>query len=131
MTAERDPYAVLGVAPTASAGEITSAYRRLVRALHPDSAPARDAPERRAAATRFGEVVAAYEVLRDPVRRAAYDEARRRATRSARRQGRPAPRPAAPHRDAPARGSGLLWVGPVRVHPPRPGGAEPGDAGRA
>ncbi|CAL9342492.1 J domain-containing protein [Streptomyces sp. enrichment culture] len=131
MTAERDPYAVLGVAPTASAGEIASAYRRLVRALHPDSAPARGAPERRAAAARFGEVVAAYEVLRDPVRRAAYDKARRRAARSARRQEPPAPRPAAPHRDAPARGGGLLWVGPVRVHPPRPGGAEPGGAGRA
>ncbi|OEJ97462.1 J domain-containing protein [Streptomyces thermolilacinus] len=127
---------MLGVAPTACAGEIASAYRGLVRALHPDSAPARGDPERRAAAARFGEVVAAYEVLRDPVRRAAYDEASRRAARSARQQGRPAPRPAATHRDVPARGGGLLWVGPVRVHPPRPGrpgpgGAEPGDGGRA
>ncbi|MEU2181965.1 J domain-containing protein, partial [Streptomyces thermolilacinus] len=89
MATGRDPYAVLGVAPTASAGEITSAYRGLVRALHPDSAPTRDGPERQAAAARFGEVVAAYEVLRDPQRRAAYDEARRRAARSAGPQGRP------------------------------------------
>ncbi|MFJ6994903.1 J domain-containing protein, partial [Streptomyces sp. NPDC003090] len=55
MTVARgsDPYAVLGVEPTATAGQIASAYRGLVRALHPDSAPARDEPERRAAAARF------------------------------------------------------------------------------
>ncbi|GAA4931124.1 DnaJ domain-containing protein [Streptomyces coeruleoprunus] len=48
MTARSEPpadhrpdlYATLGVAPTASAEQITSAYRRLVRALHPDTRPA-------------------------------------------------------------------------------------------
>ncbi|MFJ9795532.1 J domain-containing protein [Streptomyces sp. NPDC101145] len=116
MARGSDPYAVLGVEPTATAGQIASAYRGLVRALHPDSAPARDEPERRAAAARFDEVVAAYEVLRDPVRRAAYDASRRRA--AVPEPPRPAPRPAA--RSTPPAGGGLLWVGPVRRHPPRP-----------
>nr|WP_095877677.1 J domain-containing protein [Streptomyces sp. TLI_235] len=71
MAAQRarpDHYAVLGVDPSASARQITSAYRALVRALHPDSRPAQ-----RPSAERLGEVLAAYEVLRDPDRRAAYD----------------------------------------------------------
>ena len=32
-----DPYAVLGLPPTATLDEITRAYRRQVRALHPDT----------------------------------------------------------------------------------------------
>ncbi|MBT2507758.1 J domain-containing protein [Streptomyces sp. ISL-98] len=47
-------YAVLGVEPSSSAGQITSAYRRLVRALHPDANP--DSPT---ADRRFADVVAA------------------------------------------------------------------------
>lgn len=123
MTTERDdggvrhdPYAVLGVAPTASAERIASAYRRLVRALHPDGSPGRDEAGRRAAAGRFAAVVAAYGVLRDPARRAAYDAGRRA------HDARPRTGPAAPAgscRRDPARGGGLLWVGPVRVRPPR------------
>ncbi|MCP9960003.1 J domain-containing protein [Streptomyces sudanensis] len=114
--ARRDPYAVLGVAPTASARQITSAYRRLVRALHPDGAPGRDETERRASAGRLDAVVAAYGVLRDPARRAAYDAGRRRAPET------PGPGPAArptPRAEPPAPGGGLLWVGPVRIRPPR------------
>ena len=72
--ADPDLYDVLGVAPTASASEITSAYRRLVRALHPDSRP--DAGL--AAGARLGEVLAAYHVLHDDGRRASYDERRSR-----------------------------------------------------
>ncbi len=75
---QRDPYAVLGVEPTASAGQITSAYRRLVRALHPDATPgtspgAAPDPGEPAVDGRFTDVVAAYGTLRDPVLRAAYD----------------------------------------------------------
>ncbi|MEV5320356.1 J domain-containing protein, partial [Streptomyces sp. NPDC052687] len=62
----RDHYAVLGVPRSASAREITVAYRRLVRALHPDTAPRDPAvPDDLAA------VLAAYDTLRDPGRRAA------------------------------------------------------------
>lgn len=69
-----DLYEVLGVSPTASQTEIAQAYRRLVRELHPDMRPSDPA-----AAERFGEVSAAYAILRDPVRRADYDQSRRRA----------------------------------------------------
>jgi curved DNA-binding protein CbpA len=68
-----DPYAVLGLVPTATAAEITRAYRRQVRALHPDtrgtqqSIPLVDEQLRR--------VLVAYAVLRDPERRARYDRA--------------------------------------------------------
>jgi len=69
------------VAPTASPLEITSAYRRRVRELHPDSR-LDDAASDPAG---FVEVLAAYEVLHDPVQRSSYDAGRRD------RAGRPAP----------------------------------------
>ncbi|MFI6436294.1 J domain-containing protein [Streptomyces sp. NPDC050759] len=63
-----DLYVVLGVEPSATAEVITSAFRARVRELRPDTRV--DA----ATAERFGEVRAAYETLRDPVLRAAYDQ---------------------------------------------------------
>ncbi|MEV5551508.1 J domain-containing protein [Streptomyces sp. NPDC052309] len=62
-----DLYAVLGVEPSATAEVITSAFRRQVRELRPDIRV--DA----VTAERFSQVRSAYETLRDPVRRAAYD----------------------------------------------------------
>lgn len=70
-----DLYAVLGVSPAASQTEIAQAYRRLVRELHPDVRPADPS-----ATERFRAVSAAYEILRDPRRRATYDQSRRRPT---------------------------------------------------
>ncbi|WP_406724889.1 J domain-containing protein [Streptomyces sp. GD-15H] len=67
----RDHYAVLDVSRDASAGEITSAYRRLVRLLHPDARPVDPA-----AADSLADVLAAYNTLGDPGRRAAYDAGR-------------------------------------------------------
>jgi curved DNA-binding protein CbpA len=67
----RDPYAVLGVSRGDSREQIARAYRALVREHHPDtcaggpSDPARDQALR--------DIVAAYAVLRDRRRRAAYD----------------------------------------------------------
>lgn len=74
---QRDHYAVLGVPRSASARQITSAYRRLVRSLHPDSRP-----QDPAAAQDLAAVLAAYDTLRDPGRRAAYDAGRDRAAPS-------------------------------------------------
>jgi curved DNA-binding protein CbpA len=53
-----DPFAVLGVAPTASAEEVAAAYRSLAKRWHPDRA---DAPH---AARRMAEINAAYDLLR-------------------------------------------------------------------
>ena len=58
----RDPHAVLGVAPGASAATIKAAWRRLAREHHPDLAV--DAGERRAATRRMAEINAAYNELR-------------------------------------------------------------------
>lgn len=81
---QRDHYAVLGVQPSASAQEITGAYRRRVRALHPDTGgPA--APEG------LADVLTAYDTLRDPRRRAAYDAGRERAAGRPPATGRPVP----------------------------------------
>ena len=63
-----DLYGLLGVAPDATDDEIKRAYRQRARELHPD-ANGGD-PESEA---RFKEVSFAYEVLRDPERRARYD----------------------------------------------------------
>jgi curved DNA-binding protein CbpA len=74
----RDHYAVLGVPPSASDAQITTAYRRLVRSLHPDTRPTDPT-----AADELSDVLAAYDTLHDAGRRAAYDATRGRPTGSA------------------------------------------------
>jgi molecular chaperone DnaJ len=66
-----DLYELLGVPATATAAEITRAYRRLARSLHPDACPGDPS-----AADRFARMTAAYRVLADPQQRAAYDRQR-------------------------------------------------------
>jgi molecular chaperone DnaJ/curved DNA-binding protein len=68
---DEDCYGVLGVEPTASVAEIRRAWRRLALRWHPDRAGSR-------ATKFFQKLSAAYEVLSDPLARAAYD--RRRGT---------------------------------------------------
>jgi curved DNA-binding protein len=64
----RDYYKILGVERTASADDIKKSYRRLARKFHPDVSKEKDAE------ARFKEVQEAYEVLKDPEKRAAYDQ---------------------------------------------------------
>jgi len=64
----KDYYRVLDVPRTATADEIRKSYRRLARRFHPDVSKEPRAEER------FKEVQEAYEVLKDPAKRAAYDQ---------------------------------------------------------
>jgi curved DNA-binding protein len=62
-----DYYAALGVERGASADEIKKAYRRLAQKYHPDVS------KEAGAEARFKEVAEAYQTLKDPEKRAAYD----------------------------------------------------------
>ena len=63
--AEPDPYAVLGVAPTASMAEIRKAWRKLVQDNHPDALIARGVPQeaRKIAENRMVDINKAWEAL--------------------------------------------------------------------
>lgn len=63
----KDYYSVLGVERSANAEVIKKAYRKLARQHHPDLSKATDA------SARMQEINEAYDVLRDPEKRAAYD----------------------------------------------------------
>ena len=69
MAEKRDYYEVLGVAKTASAAEIKSAYRKLAMKYHPDRNPGDKAAEEK-----FKEAAEAYDVLHDPEKRQRYDQ---------------------------------------------------------
>src|ERR1700722_4880524 len=58
----------MGVARDATEAQIKQAYRKLARKYHPDVSKEKDAE------ARFKEVGEAYEVLRTPEKRAAYDQ---------------------------------------------------------
>ncbi len=64
----KDYYKILGVSRDATQDDIKRAYRKLARKYHPDVSKESDAEER------FKEVGEAYEVLKDPEKRAAYDQ---------------------------------------------------------
>lgn len=108
-----NPYRVLGVHSGASQQDITRAYRRAAQRVHPDTQP--NDPQ---AAAQFQILADAYDVLRDPRRRAEYnrthldDEPSSQAIQP-RRTGSPAPwPPASPPPGQP------VWAGPVHVEPP-------------
>jgi len=64
----RDYYQALGIQRTATADEVKKAYRKLARKYHPDVSKEPNAEEK------FKDLQEAYEVLKDPEKRAAYDQ---------------------------------------------------------
>jgi curved DNA-binding protein CbpA len=107
-----DPYKTLQVDAEADPEVIRAAYRRLALKYHPDGG---ETPER---SRRMAELNAAWEILRDPPRRAAYD-----AVRLAQRAALPPPRPA-PARPPAARASSPQ-AAPWAPGPPRAESANP------
>jgi molecular chaperone DnaJ len=66
---KRDYYETLGLSRGASEQDIKAAFRRLAKDCHPDRHPTDKSAE-----TKFKELNEAYEALRDPQKRAAYDQ---------------------------------------------------------
>ena len=65
---QADLYQTLGVARDASADELKKAYRKLAVKYHPDKNPGDKEAE-----AKFKEISSAYDILKDPEKRAAYD----------------------------------------------------------
>ena len=82
---QMDLYAVLGIEPTATDGEIRTAFRRLALLHHPD----KNMGNEQQAADAFTRIKHAYTVLLDPDERAWYDKHRKGApSRGAKKEQR-------------------------------------------
>jgi DnaJ-class molecular chaperone len=66
---DKDYYKLLGLSSSATDKEVTRAYRKLAKELHPDTNPGSE--------EKFKEVSVAYDVLGDAAKRKEYDEVRR------------------------------------------------------
>lgn len=69
MSSKRDYYEILGVQKNANENDIKSAYRKLALKYHPDRNKGNKEAEEK-----FKEATEAYEILRDPKKRAQYDQ---------------------------------------------------------
>ncbi len=105
-----DPYKVLQVDPEAEDEVVQAAYRRLAQKYHPDVA----GPE---GSARMATINAAWELLREPSGRAAYDRERRAAQREAERAATQA-RPSSSSTASPAGGGGAPTPGRTAPRPP-------------
>ena len=65
----RDYYEILGLSKSASDSEIKSSYRKLAMKYHPDRNPGDKKAEEK-----FKEISESYEILKDPQKKAAYDQ---------------------------------------------------------
>ena len=99
-----DHYEILGVAPGADGAVIRAAYRALMRTYHPDR---NDDPQAHA---RVRDITAAFAVLGDPEKRAAYDAARFFGGESGAEQAWFAPDLRSPTRPPPMRRLGLASI---------------------
>jgi len=112
-----DHYRALGVPPTATQREISSAYRKFMRTHHPDiDSAATDRSE-------LLRIMQAFAVLRNPATRTAYDQAVSRRQGQAPHSAEPPPAQPPPRRSAPQdvpvrvvrRSTGPLFrISPVR-----------------
>ena len=68
MADSKDYYELLGISKTATDDEIKKAFRKLAMQLHPDKNPGDKKAE-----AKFKEINQAYDILKDPSKRAAYD----------------------------------------------------------
>ncbi|MFL6100343.1 MAG: J domain-containing protein [Actinomycetales bacterium] len=111
MSEERtDLYGVLGLAPSATQDQIRHAYRDLLRRHHPDTRAVQNPMQAASGSEKLlQQVLAAYAVLGDPVRRAQYDQRLRRF------EARPPARPPRPDRDG-LEGQPPIQAGPVHWH---------------
>src|SRR6056297_4175147 len=69
MSTKQDYYEVLGISKSASQDEIKKAYRKMALKYHPDKNPDDNEAE-----SKFKEAAEAYEILRDPQKKAKYDQ---------------------------------------------------------
>ena len=122
MSVDRDPYRVLGLTPAASQSEIARAYRRLLRRHHPDTRG--PGPADPGADEHLQQILAAYTLLRDPVRARDHTDSRGAEPDRQQRRAPPPPAPDPPRirvrivpRPAARRMFGVtVRIGPVHWH---------------
>lgn len=121
---EIDPYRVLQVDPTADHEVIQAAYRALARRFHPDVAPDLETAQRMAA------INAAFDLIRDADRRAAYDREHGHAATPSRPNGESTAQASSTAGGPPSAGAswtstrqGASWEGTAGPPPGRPSGS--------
>jgi curved DNA-binding protein CbpA len=109
-----DPYAILGLTPHATASQINRAYHALLRQHHPDTRSTDHAQTAATSDAFLQDILTAYRLLRDPARRAKYEQLRGLATMQSAPRTIPVRRAhPSPSADLPIKVGPVLWHGPV------------------